>query len=201
MSMDALVKMLSCVAADGRIENHAIIRDREAEKAPNALSKIIIQEIRQNELLILPDEGRLKLGKAAKGYMSPLLSSESGTDQNRACDGVLLRVLPIDENGETPMEVGYFDLKTGNPEGYEGQFLSTRCFMFYVFALLDTFYGVKGRLEKERFVIFHTDKHGKMPTMQKKPTRPSPNHANSAQNADKRIVKNEQRIPANIILS
>lgn len=203
MAMDVFIKMLSCVETDGRKASHAIVEDEQATKAPTPakgsaplLKKITITDIGKNELLILPDKG---LGVTKT--MSPLLSTESDTDQNRVCDGVLIRICESREDGKIPLEIGYFDLKSGNPEGYSGQFLSTRCFIAgYLMSLLKVFYSKDCDIVRERFVIFHTDKSDKAPSLQKKRTRPAPASANTPKNADKCIVKNEQNVPAYRIL-
>jgi hypothetical protein len=207
MTLAALVKMLNCVAADGRSAAHAIIEDSETKKilfsssgAP-LLKKITVSELRNNELLLLPDAGRANLGPATKAHMSPLLSTTSGTDQHRACDGALLRVLKTRPDGITPLEVGYFDLKSGNPDSYAGQFLSTHCFIsYYVTALLTAFYGVKCKVTRERYVVFHTDKQNKIQPLKKKPSRPGSKSANSPRNAEKIIVRNGETVPTHRIL-
>lgn len=209
MTMDALVAMLSCVEADGRIKSHAIVEDDQAKQTQHPpkgsaplLKKITIEAIGKNELLLLPDKGRTSSGRNMAATMSPLLSTCSGTDQNRICDGVLIRILDRNGNDVTFIEIGYFDLKSGRADGYEGQFLSTRCFLRdYVLSLLKTFYGKRCEVIKERFVIFHTDKDNRTPSLQKKRSRPATQSANAPNCADKCIVKNEQKIPARRILN
>lgn len=73
-AIDALVAMLACVEADGRVRSHAIIEDDEAAKAANPregsaplLKKITLDCIGKRDLLLLPDKAR---GKS--GVMSPL---------------------------------------------------------------------------------------------------------------------------------
>ena len=204
MTIDALVAMLSCIEVDGRNQSHAIVEDDEAKHAPKPsrgaaplLKRITLENIGKSELLVLPDKA-----KGKSGVMSPLLSTSSGKDQNRSCDGLLIRVCEPRADGVIPIELGYFDLKSGNPTGYSGQFLSTRCFVQgYVITLLSAFYGKQCEVVRERFIIFHTDKSDKVPSMQKKRSMPIAASACTFSNAEKYIVKNEQTIPAYRILS
>ncbi len=147
--------MLSCVEADGRVHDHAIVKDDEVMQAPAPaqggaplLQKITLKAIGKHDLLLLPDQAK---GKA--GVMSPLLriatpmlsaDEHQNTSWNRSCDGVLIRVCAARNDGVIPVEVGYFDLKSGNPVGCAGQFMSTQCFIKgYVLALLDMFFQNK----------------------------------------------------------
>jgi hypothetical protein len=217
MIHDDLALLLNCVATDGRFHTHAIVQDEQAMRTPEPsqngaplLKNLTLEGFSKNELLLLPD-----LAKGKGGVMSPLLSTigkqqpdtqnrptspEPGgkapnTSWNRSCDGLLIRIGAVRQDGVTPLELGYFDLKSGNPSGYEGQFLSMQCFMKgYVLALLDVFFGKKCEVVRERFIVFHTDKQGKGQSLQKKRSVPEPKSACSAQNAIKIIVKNEARI-------
>ena len=204
MPIDSTIKMLACVSADGRFVSQCIIEDASAKGAPAPargsaplLKKVVVDGLIAGDVVLSPDKS---IGKS--GVMSSLLSTNSGTDQNRSCDGLILRFRGLPDAATCVVDVGYFDLKSGNPSGYSGQFLSTQCFLkSYALALLKTFYGKPCRIGKERFVILHTDKAGRGPSIRKTPTKAVPVSANSPSNAKKIVVSSGAKIPVSHIIS
>lgn len=113
------------------------------EKASNAtLKKIRFRISKGDWLMFFPDQ-------LSQGVMSPLLKSSSEFSHHRACDAVLL----IKDNDK--LNVYYFDLKSGNPSGYSGQFKSTRQFIRYLIGLHNEFHKDDITIRKERFIVFY----------------------------------------------
>ena len=92
------------------------------------------------------------------------------------------------------VDIYYIDLKSDKPSGYQGQFKSTRCFIYYVQRLLKELLNIDMEIRKERFIIFHTDSSGAIQSMSNQPSRHTPRDANSVDKPDKRIVFNGDTI-------
>lgn len=122
--------------------------------------------------------------------MSPLLTITGATDHNRACDAVI-----VHESGAGIVDICYIDLKSGKPAGYSGQFKSTRAFLGYLRELVKEFHDTNFEVQRERFVILHTDPSGKTPSLKKTPVRFSPKAANAPDRPDKIIVRSGDTLP------
>ncbi len=181
--IEALKTLLSCDMADGSSLSHVLLE----EKDPTAkLKKIIISELRPGMLALMIDEGRkIKWsGKSVAVCMSPLFTTTGDNDHNCACDAVLVRELD-----GAACELCYIDLKSDSPSGYEGQFVSTRCFFRYVQEILRELFAVEMTIRKERFIILHTDTSNARPSLGKRKTRFGPSAANRPGEPDKHIVR------------
>jgi hypothetical protein len=180
--LDAIKAILSCVQADGNHVTDVILEEKQEAK----LKKLIISDLVPGMLLLATDEGRKR--EKASACMSPLFSTDGKLDQNRACDAVLLRKT---QNG---YEACYIELKSDAPSGYEGQFKSTQCFLRYLSELTLKLCGHELNIDRERFVVFHTDsKNGSRRGMKQK-TRFTPRSANSATSPDKFCVRNGETV-------
>jgi hypothetical protein len=177
-SLDALRALLGCIQADGMHVAHAILEEKNEAK----LKKLTISDLTDGVLVLGTDEGRRR--EKASACMSPLFKDDGSHDQNRACDAVLLR------RADTGLEVCYIELKSDSPSGYEGQFVSTFCFMRYVQALCEHLCACPLAIVRERFVVFHTDRSGKRPRGKKQKTRFTPHEANTAKAPDMFCVAN-----------
>jgi len=199
MPIDSLVRMLACVKADGRSVSHALIIDAAAGATRRVgrseiLTRITISGLVPGDIVLVPDEAA-----PTGGAISRLLSTTSGTDQNRMCDGIIVRKAG-ENDGSIVFDIGYFDLKSGNPSGYEGQFISAQCFFkSYVISILKSFYAKNCRIGKERFVVLHTDKSGRA-FVRKPPTRPTRDSANRPGRAVKLIVEDGQTVSRSQII-
>ena len=118
--LEALRALLGCILADGARVSDAILEERNEAK----LKKLTISELAPGMLLLATDEGRKR--DKAPPCMSPLFKDDGVFAQNRACDAVLVR------KADDGLQVYYIELKSDSPSGYEGQFVSTQCFMRYV---------------------------------------------------------------------
>lgn len=181
-ALDIIEAMLSCVQRNRHAETHAFLEESDSGAK---LQKICLTDLTPNILLLGTDQGR-KLGKTV--CMSPLFATDGVYDQNRACDIVLIREAP------TGLEVCYIELKSDEPSGYAGQFISTHCFMHYLVQLLKELGQIEANIIRERYVILHTDSSGKVPMGKKPRTRFSRQSANTPQMPDMHCVKNNGAI-------
>lgn len=150
--IQALQGLMACGQVDGSQSSHALLEEKDSSAK---LKKLTLSEFSAGMLLLEIDEGRKvnnAQGKRVMDCLSPLFKTDADGDQNRACDAVLVREL---QNNQC--EIFYIDLKSDKPSGYQGQFKSTQCFMRYVFDVLEKLYDQKVCVQKERFVVFHTD--------------------------------------------
>jgi hypothetical protein len=168
----ALHALLGCVHADGTKVSAAILEEKDMAK----LKKLTISELKPGMLLLTTDEGRKREKGAA--CMSPLFKEDGTFDQNRACDAVLLR------KADDGLHVCYIELKSDSPSGYEGQFVSTYCFMRYLKALSENLCGCPLNIVRERYVVFHTDSSSKRSRGKKQKMRFHPLSANTAKSPD-----------------
>jgi hypothetical protein len=180
--VEAVKALMGCELVDGATQTHAILE----EKDPAAkLKKLTIADLSKGMVLLKVDEGRKIVHGKRKvvDCMSPLFSRDGNHDHNRACDAVLLRTVTQNE-----VEIYYIDLKSDKPMRYQGQFKSTRCFMYYVQKLLADLLNVQMQIKKERFIILHTDSSGAVPSMGKRSSWHTPDAANSADAPYRKIV-------------
>lgn len=154
-AMEKLYESLSCVTYRGDQHTHILIEETDRLAA---LKNVTLSVPNGDWISFAPDKGR---GKPPK--MSPLLSVGPGHDHHRACDSVIM----VYKQGR--LHVLYIDLKSGNPEGYAGQFKSTRQFVGYALGLLKEFHGETFTGLEERYVILYG---GKKPLLDKKTTVP-----------------------------
>ena len=133
-----------------------------------------------------PDKGRC-IGRNT--VMSPLLSVGKSHDHHRACDCVVF----VRRSGK--LTVLYIDLKSGSPNGFEGQFKSTRQFVRYALGLLAEFHGHALSPDDERFVILY----GGKPALIKK-TRTVPKMENLRNTKPNNPYKREVANPARLYL-
>lgn len=177
-SLDAIKAILSCVQADGAQVSDVILEEQQEAK----LKKLQISELAPGMLLLATDEGRKR--DKAPACMSPLFANDGVFDQNRACDAVLLRKM------HSGYEVCYIELKSDTPSGYEGQFKSTQCFIRYLSEVAEKLCGFSIKINRERFVVFHTDSNNGSRHGLKQKTRFSPRSANTASSPDMFCVRN-----------
>ena len=100
----AIKELMGCELVDGATQNHAILE----EKDPAAkLKKLTIADLNKGMLLIKVDEGRkvIKNNRKVLDCMSPLFRVDGSYDHNRACDAVLLRIIPNNK-----VDIYYIDL-------------------------------------------------------------------------------------------
>lgn len=161
-AIDAIKALLRCVCADGAQVAHVLLTESQQDAK---LRKLTLTKLEPGMLVLATDEGR----KQDKDIcMSPLFSRNGSYDHNRACDAVLIR------QEAQGISICYIELKSDKPSGYEGQFISTQCFMRYLIDLVNCLCGVEVRIARERFVVFHTDskdasRQGKKTTTSHKP--------------------------------
>lgn len=182
--VEAIKELMGCDLVDGATHTHALLE----EKDPTAkLKKLILCDLNKGMLLLKVDEGRkvMKGKRKVLDCMSPLFRIDGKYDHNRACDAVLLRLVSQNE-----VEVYYIDLKSDKPMRFQGQFKSTRCFIYYVQKLLEELLGVTMQIRKERFIIFQTQTK----SLNKSPTRRLPRAANSAEVPDRQVVSDGDKI-------
>ena len=176
--LDALRGLLGCIQADGVQVSDAILEEKNEAK----LKKLTISKLAPGMLLLATDEGRKR--DNAPACMSPLFKNDGDYDQNRVCDAVLLRKV------SDGLHVYYIELKSDSPSGYEGQFLSTHCFMRYVALLSEKLCGFRIHISRERYIVFHTDSSNKRPRGRKERTRFKPQSANTPATPDMFCVTN-----------
>lgn len=176
--IDALKLLLSCVQANSAHASHVIIEEKQKEAK---LKKLTISELNPDVIVLSTDEGRKRSQLVC---MSPLFSDDGVYDQNRACDAVFIR------KSEQGYQVCYVELKSDSPNGYEGQFKSTQCFIGYVCALSDRLCQQPIAIIRERYVVFHTDSSNVKRYGKKTKTRFSPNDANAPSSPTKFCVRN-----------
>lgn len=137
--LQKLSASLSCCNYNGAQHTHLLIKETDPLAV---LKKVTLNAPSGDWFGFDPDKGR---GTARQ--MSPLLAVGNQHDHHRACDCVVI----INRGGE--LTALYFDLKSGNPKGYAGQFKSTRQFVSYALGLLEEFHGIKLFLADERFIV------------------------------------------------
>lgn len=145
--MQKFKESLSCCTYNGVQHTHILIEEND----DNALlKKVTIAAPNGDWFSFNPDEGR-KCKHIHRScnvvVMSPLLAIGAQHDHHRACDSVIA----VNRGGL--LTLIYFDLKSGNPDGYAGQFKSTRQFVKYALSLLEEFYQEKLTIQDERYVI------------------------------------------------
>lgn len=146
-----LLSMISRVNYNGAQHTNIIIEENDSSAQ---LRKIKINAPNGNWFVFDPDEGRkCKYIKPRTNLviMSPLLKIGE-YEHHKACDAVIV----IKRDSE--LTVLYIDLKSGNPQGYSGQFKSTRQFVRYALGLLEEFYKEKLTISNERYFIFYGGK-------------------------------------------
>jgi hypothetical protein len=138
-AMEKLAASLSCVTSRGDQHTHILIEesDRLAK-----LKNVTLNVPNGDWFSCAPDKWR---GKAAQ--MSPLLASGKKHKHHRACDCVVFVI----KNARCI--VVYLDLKSNDPDGYKGQFKSTRQFARYALGLLEEFHGEKIVIAEERYIV------------------------------------------------
>lgn len=191
MLASAMIKLkdsLSCITYNGAQHTHIQINETDTIAK---LKKVILNAPNGDWISFDPDEGRKCKHihqRCNAVVMSPLLTINAH-DHHRACDCVVV----VNRGGQ--LTVIYIDLKSGNPDGYAGQFKSTRQFVRYVLGLLDEFHQEKLVIAEERYVIFHV---GKAPLLNKTTSIPKPEKMGKSKPdaAYKREVTN----PANLYL-
>lgn len=186
--VEAIKALMGCEVVDGAAQTHAILE----EKDPAAkLKKLTIADLKKGMLLLKVDEGRkIVQGKRkVADCMSPLFKVDGKYDHNRACDAILLYMVAPSE-----VDIYYIDLKSDKPSGYQGQFKSTRCFVYYVQRLLEEFLQITMQIRKERFILLHTDSSGALPSMGKRPSWHTPAAANSVEAPYRKVVLDGDQI-------
>lgn len=164
---------LSCCKYRGDQHSDLLIEENDAQAV---LKKVTIKCHNGDWFSFDPDKGRGK-----PGLMSALLATGDKIPYHRACDAVILILR------ETQLTAIYFDMKSGNPIGYAGQFKSTRQFVRYVIGLLNEFHDHNVKLTDERFVVLYG---GKPIPLNKKPTVPTRMTKTAPDDAHKREVPN-----------
>lgn len=154
-ALEKLHDSLSCTGYRGDQHTHILIEETDRLAT---LKKVTLSAPNGDWFSFAPDKGR---GKAAQ--MSPLLATGPQHDHHRACDSVIM----VCRQGR--LHVLYIDLKSGNPDGYAGQFKSTRQFVSYALGLLAEFHGEAFVGPEERYVVLYG---GKKPLLDKKTTVP-----------------------------
>ena len=180
--MEAIKALLNCVKADGSHVSHVILEEKQEAK----LKKLTISELGHGMLLLDTDEGRKRKGSVV--CMSPLFSDDGAYNHNCACDAVLLR-----QHGDE-IHACYIEMKSDKPSGYEGQFKSTQCFIRYVADLAETFCGITIKINRERFVVFHTDSANASRRGIKPKTRFEPRSANTPKSPDMFCISNNATV-------
>ncbi|MDD5717298.1 MAG: hypothetical protein PHW64_05790 [Sulfuricurvum sp.] len=187
--IDALKSIIKdeAIIADGNMHSHACIEEKDVSAK---LKKLTISDLGQGHLVIGLDGGRIMIcDRKEFALMSPIFRITKDCDHNRACDALLIKEKP---GGRC--EIAYIDLKSDSPTGYSGQFKSSKCFINYIESLIKTFCDIDIKIEREKYVLFHTDSTNSTPSIGKKTTRPTPNDKNSATSPMKFIVKNNMTI-------
>lgn len=185
-ALEKLKDSLSCVTYNGAQHTHILIEERDACAT---LKNVILQVGSGDWFSFNPDEGRKCKRLDRKSnlvLMSPLLTI-SRHDHHRACDAVVV----LNRGGQ--LTLVYLDLKSSNPDGYAGQFKSTRQFVRYAVSLLEEFHQQKLTIADERYVILY----GGKPTLINKTTsipRTDKIQKTKPDSAYKREVSNRARI-------
>lgn len=99
------------------------------------LKKIVIKNVSSNMLLLKPDDAKkIKCrDKVLIDSFSTLFSQAEGClEHNKACDAVL-----INAPSPSTISIFYVDLKSGHASGCREQFISTRCFVKYLFHVVN----------------------------------------------------------------
>ena len=173
------------IICDGTQSSHAIIEERNEAK----LKKLTISDLQPHHLIIGLDDARKLPCDSRVACMSPVFSTTSTYDINRACDALLIEEKEVGE-----CKITYIELKSDHPSGFEGQFASSTCFVSYLKELLKKFSDINLNLISEKFIIFHTDTHNANRSLNKTTTikKPIPANANSLKNPKKIIVRNDE---------
>lgn len=160
--MDKLKSSLSCITYNGAQHTNILIKE---DGLAAMLNKVTLKVANGDWISLNPDKGSKckNIDATCRAVvMSPLLAI-GNHDHHRACDCVVV----VNRNGN--LTVVYIDLKSGNPNGYAGQFKSTRQFMRYTLGLIEEFHQVKLSIADERYVILYG---GKSTSLNKTPTIP-----------------------------
>jgi len=102
--VEAVKALMGCELVDGATQTHAILE----EKDPAAkLKKLTLSDLKKGMVLLKVDEGRkIVQGKRrVVDCMSPLFRRDGKHDHNRACDAVLLCMIPNNK-----VDIYYIDL-------------------------------------------------------------------------------------------
>ncbi len=153
--LKTLMKILSCVNANGDQHTHFIIDEKDINAK---LKKIRLQTNNGDWFVFRPEIGQ---GKPKK--MSPLLSTGHDLNHHRACDAVIL----TKKNNE--LCIIFIELKSNNPKGFINQFKSTRCFFHYLLDIAKVFHNTTFPIIREKFIVFYTTQSGSL-TLAKRPT-------------------------------
>ena len=129
------------------------------------LKKLCLSELAPGMLLLATDKGRT-------------LDTEGRKLGKHACMSPLF----------------YIELKSDNPSGFAGQFKSTQAFMSYALNLVNSFCGIRLKIIRERFVVFHTDSKNATRRGKKQKTRFAPKDANTAESPIKFRVRNSDTV-------
>lgn len=137
---------LSCTNYRGDQHTHIVVEETDRLAT---LKKVTLSAPSGDWFSFTPDKGR---GRGNSAKMSSLLATGPKHHHHRACDSVII----ILNNGR--LQVLYIDLKSGNPDGYSGQFKSTRQFVRYALGLLSEFYNETFTAPEERYVVLYGGK-------------------------------------------
>ena len=197
--LDLLKKNLStkCVKSDSKQLTHVILKEKDTRAK---LKKLTIENLGDDVLVLDTDSARDICGKKCKyrACNSPLFSTEVGHGLNRACDAVIVRKINSDEDS---FEVCYIELKSDKPKlkDYSDQFKSTTCFMRYLSLLTNEICKTKFVIQKEHYVVFHTDPEDGTPSKIKNTNLSKNLSVSSPDNPRKKAVKNGDKISINTL--
>ncbi len=185
--LEALKQIIKsdAILCDGRQHCHAILEEKNEAK----LKKLTLSDLTAHHLVIGLDDARKLVCDTRLACMSPVFSTTSDYDMNRACDALL-----IEEKEQGKCKVTYIELKSDSPSGFVNQFISSSCFIFYLKEILIKLCNVDVEIITEKFLIFHTDPNDGKPSLRKTSTTKKniPANAHSAQNPKKIIVRNNE---------
>ncbi|AFL69447.1 hypothetical protein [Sulfurospirillum barnesii] len=184
--LEALKQIIksSAILCDGQQQCHAILEERNEAK----LKKLTLSDLKSNHLVIGLDDARKLVCDARITCMSPIFSTTSAYDINRACDALL-----IEEKEAGKCKITYIELKSDSPSGFVSQFISSSCFVSYLKEILIKLCNIHVESITEKFLIFHTDPNDGKPSLRKTTTTKKniPANANSPKNPKKIIVRND----------
>ncbi|MXN88210.1 hypothetical protein K7G92_000055 [Pasteurella canis] len=184
--LDYLMRSLSCVTYNGG--QHTSIQIKENDKKAT-LKTVTLKANNGDWFCFSPDDGRKCRNLHSRSnltLMSPLLKISADFSHHCACDAVILF------RQEDKLTILYIDLKSGNPKGYSPQFKSTRQFVRYLISLCEEFSGIKMKIYRESYIVFHCGKS----SIPKRTTIPDRSKIINSKpdNAYKREVKNNDTL-------